>query len=90
MASISDYFKSPKWSTNLLLGGVCMLIPLAGPIVLGGWHITVLWARNDRSPGQIPEFDFSQFGKYLERGLWPFLVGFVVSLVILPIMLALM
>lgn len=79
--SISDFFKSPKWMMNLLLGGVCVLIPIVGPMVVVGWLITGFWARQDQNFETFPEFDFSHFGKYLERGLWPFLVAFVVSIV---------
>ena len=68
MASISDFFKSPKWLMNLLLGGVCCLIPIVGPLVLMGWLITGFWAREDQRPETFPDFDFNQFGKYLERG----------------------
>lgn len=79
MASISDFFKSPKWMMNLLLGGVCALIPVVGPLVLMGWLITGFWAREDQRFETFPDFDFNQFGKYLERGVWPFLVMLVVS-----------
>lgn len=78
--SITDFFKSPKWMMNLLLGGVCVLIPIVGPMVVLGWLITGFWARQDQNFETFPEFDFSHFGKYLERGLWPFLVAFVVSM----------
>ena len=64
---------------NLLLGGVCMLIPIVGFIVVLGWLITGFWGRQDEASETFPDFDFSQFGKYLERGLWPFLVPFVAS-----------
>ena len=85
-ASVSDFFKSPKWMMNLLLGGVCVLIPFIGPIVVLGWLITGFWARQDQSFETFPTFDFSHFGKYLERGLWPFVVTFVVSLLMVPLM----
>ncbi len=81
MASISDFFKSPKWMMNMLLGGVCALIPFVGPLVLMGWLITGFWAREDQRFETFPDFDFNQFGKYLERGVWPFLVMLVVSMV---------
>ncbi|HEX4640701.1 MAG TPA: DUF4013 domain-containing protein [Chthoniobacterales bacterium] len=81
-ASISDYFKSPKWTMNTLLGGVCVLIPFVGQIVLKGWLITGFWGRDDERPETLPDFDFNNFGKYLERGLWPFLVTLVSSIII--------
>jgi hypothetical protein len=93
-ASISDFFKSPKWLMNLLLGGVCVLIPIVGPIVVLGWLITGFWARQDENFETFPDFDFSHFGKYLERGVWPFLVAFVVgvgiSIVLVPLVWILM
>jgi hypothetical protein len=79
-ASVSDFFKSPKWMTNLLLAGVCVFIPFVGAIVIKGWLITGFWGRDEERPETFPDFDFSNFGKYLERGLWPFLVTLVSSL----------
>jgi hypothetical protein len=84
--SISDFFKSPAWMMNMLFGGICVLIPIVGPMVLLGWLITGFWGRQEQGFQSFPPFDFSNFGKYLERGLWPFLVAFAVSLVFVPIM----
>lgn len=78
-AAVSDFFKSPKWMMNMLLAGVCGLIPFIGPIVIKGWLITGFWGRADERFETFPDFDFSNFGKYLERGLWPFLVTLVSS-----------
>ena len=80
--SISDFFKSPHWAMNMVFGGLCMLIPIIGPIVLLGWLVTGFWGRQDQSYETFPAFDFSHFGKYLERGLWPFLVLFVASMAV--------
>ena len=81
-AAVTDFFKSPKWMMNLLLAGVCVFIPFIGPIVIKGWIIGGLWGRDDERPETFPDFDFGKFGKYLERGLWPFLVQLVGGLVI--------
>ena len=81
-ASVGDYFKSPKWMMNTLLAGICVFIPFIGPIVIKGWLITGFWGREDERPETFPDFDFSNFGKYLERGLWPFLVTLVSGLVL--------
>ncbi len=87
-ASIRDFFLTTRWKNNLLLGAAAILIPVIGPLVLSGWHITCLWARGDRDPPEeFPSFDFQYFGKYLERGLWPFLVGMVTSLALVPVMM---
>jgi hypothetical protein len=90
-ASVTDFFKIPKWGTSMLLGAVAMLIPAIGPLVLGGWHVTGFWARgDDEDPAKFPPFDFQYFGKYLERGLWPFLVNLAASVVMIPLMMCLM
>jgi hypothetical protein len=81
-ASVTDFFKPPKWLTNLLLAGVCVFIPFIGAIVIKGWIIGGLWGRDDERPETFPDFDFGNFGKYLERGLWPFLVMLVSSVAI--------
>ena len=88
-ASVSDFFKSPKWMMNLLLGGVCLLIPVVGPMVVFGWLITGFWARQDENFETFPEFDFAHFGKYLERGVWPFLVAIVASMAVSVVMVPL-
>ena len=94
-ASVSDFFKSPKWMMNMLLAAVCGLIPFIGPIVIMGWVIGGLWGRDDERAETFPDFDFGKFGKYLERGLWPFLVklvsgfaiGIVLAIVLVPVAL---
>jgi hypothetical protein len=86
MASISDFFKSPKWVTNLLFSGLCvlsmMVIPLLGALVLVGWLVTGFWMRKDDRFETFPDFDFKYFGDYLQRGLWPCLVSMVAGLVV--------
>lgn len=85
-ASVTDFFKSPKWMMNMLLGAVCALIPFIGQIVLKGWLITGFWGRDDDRYENFPDFDFNNFGKYLERGLWPFLVTLVSSMALAFVM----
>jgi hypothetical protein len=88
--SVNDFFKSPKWGMNMLLGAVAVLIPVVGQLVLAGWHVTIFWARgDDEDPAKFPAFDFQNFGKYLERGLWPFLVNLAASLLLVPLMMLL-
>jgi hypothetical protein len=75
---------------NTLLAGICVFIPIIGPIVILGWLITGFWGRGDERFETFPEFDFGHFGKYIERGLWPFLVTFVISLIMFPAIFVLM
>jgi hypothetical protein len=86
-ASVTDFFRSPKWPMNLLMAGLCTLIPIIGPIVVMGWLIIGFWARTDEDFRTFPEFDFGQFKLYLERGVWPFLVAFLASLLMIPIVM---
>ena len=84
--SIRDYFQSPKWFTNLLLAGLCSLIPVVGPMVLLGWLLGGFWGRDSYQAASFPDFDFAKFGDYLTRGLWPMLVALVAGLVVAPVM----
>ena len=78
--SITEFFKSPAWIMNLLFGGVCMLIPVVGPMVFLGWLITVVLLPPTVNMAAAPPFDFSKFGFYLDRGLWPVLVSIAASI----------
>ncbi len=73
---------------NLLLASVCILIPVVGALVLIGYVRDVMLARldtlDDDSLG-YPDFDFNLFVEYLKRGLWPFLVSLVASLVVMAV-----
>ncbi len=90
-ASLKDYFQPPKWVNNTLLGAVAMLIPAVGPIILSGWHITILWnPSKPNEPKDYPPFDFQHFSKYLQRGVWPFLVNLVASFALVPVIMCLM
>lgn len=88
LASVTDFFKAQKWGMNMLLGAVCIFIPMIGQLILNGWIITQLWGRgDDEDPSEYPPFDFQYFTKYLMRGLWSFLVQMVSSLVLVPVMM---
>jgi len=83
----SFVFDSPRWAMNLLLGAVCLFIPIVGQIVLMGYQFEIIESLH-RDPKRIyPDFDFNYFVEYLKRGVWPFLVslvvGFVVSFVLM-------
>jgi hypothetical protein len=84
--SIRDFFQSPKWLTNLLLSGLCSLIPVVGPMVLLGWLLGGFWGRDTYQAAAFPDFDFGKFVDYLTRGLWPMLVALVAGVVIAPVM----
>lgn len=90
-APVGDFFQPAKWPSNILLGAVAMLIPAIGPIILSGWHTTILWnPSNPSDPKAYEPFDFQHFSKYLQRGLWPFLVNLVASFALVPIAMCVM
>jgi len=77
----SYVFDSPQWAMNLLLATVCMLIPVVGPIVLWGYHFEIIESLHRNPRRTYPDFDFNNFVEYLKRGVWPFLVSLVVTMV---------
>lgn len=77
-------FASPNWLKNFGLQTVCMFIPIIGPIVLGGYGADVVAARARDRHAQVPDFDFNFFTRYLQRGVWPFLVGLALTVLIVP------
>ncbi|MEE8409812.1 MAG: DUF4013 domain-containing protein [Myxococcota bacterium] len=85
MESISSYFRHPKWGMQLLLGSVCMLIPLVGMIAMLGYTIEVFVAQHRGAGDHYAEFDFNRFGPYLGLGIWPILAGLIVMLCALPL-----
>lgn len=84
MESVRFAFSHPDWLKNLALLAVCGLIPVVGGIVQLGYCEEVVIALHRRREGDEvhPVFDFDDFGKYLQRGLWPFLAALLAAFVI--------
>jgi hypothetical protein len=84
LKAFSFAFKKPKsgW-TNILLGSVCLLIPIVGPIVLLGYRA---FAASDLDEDPDVEyhrdFDFNKFGDYLAKGVWQFLLQFFMGMMV--------
>jgi hypothetical protein len=91
LESFQYIFAHPEWVMTVVLGAVCALIPIIGGILLTGYAYEIVESLH-RFPGQLyPKFDFGRFSQYLLRGVWPFLVGFVLGMVILlPLMCIIM
>jgi Protein of unknown function (DUF4013) len=73
-------FESPKWATHLLIGTVCQLVPIVGPMVWMGYGYDVIEAKHRYGRDLFPVFDFNRLGSYLARGAWAFLVALVVAI----------
>ena len=83
--ALKRFFKSPKWTMNIVLAAVCVLIPVVGAMVLTGYCLGAI-VRQLREPDAAPpDFDFGRFVDYLTRGVWPFLVGLVAGLAVFPL-----
>lgn len=76
--------ENPKWAINILILAACQTVPVAGQIATLGYQFEVAEAllRPNRPEG-YPDFDFNKLLEYLLRGLWPFLAGLIVSLLLL-------
>src|SRR5262245_35056837 len=67
-------FDNPKWLVNMLLGAVCLIIPVLGGIVFMGYGYEAVEMMHRRGKDdQYPDFDFNRFVKYLVRGCLPFI-----------------
>jgi hypothetical protein len=94
LRSYQFLFDSPKWLTNLLAGAVAMLVPIVGQMVFCGYQFEILERMHLRGEENYPDFDTDRLGHYLTRGIWPFLVDFVVRLIfgmlLIPVVIVMM
>ncbi len=85
MEAYTDIFENPNWLMNLLFGSICQFIPIVGPIILLGYTFRIIDDQLNQRAETYTNFDFNDFGEYLMRGLWPFLIALVASAVIGPV-----
>ncbi len=84
-ASLAALFQHPSWGMQLLFTSICLFIPILGPIVLLGYYAHVFVYQHRTRQAVYPAFDFDRFTAYLSTGVWPFLVGLVLGLIMLPV-----
>jgi Protein of unknown function (DUF4013) len=83
MRSLQFILERKNWITNILIGGVCLLVPIIGPIVFSGYLFEVIDAlRSDPEHKEYPDFDFNKLMDYIMRGVWPFLMQLVLGLIV--------
>lgn len=87
MRALTSTFNHPKWAMNLLCGGVCMLIPIIGPIVFLGYLAELVARQRTAMDPPALAFDFNRFTDYLSKGWQAFVVALIVSLVMVPVTL---
>lgn len=85
LANFTFFFQSPNWLMNWLLLTIVGIIPILGPIVLMGYHYEIIGNLVYLRQPRYPDFDFSRFGVYLGRGIWPFLITIIVGICATPI-----
>jgi len=78
-------FESPKWLTNLLAASICQLVPILGQMVLMGYAFEIIEALHRQKDARYPDFDTNRLLDYLKRGVWPFIVQLIVSVLLTPI-----
>src|SRR5947209_5698807 len=78
-------FENPNWLMNILLAGLCMIIPIIGSLIVLGYQFEAVAVLLSTQGARYPDFTFNRFAEYLVRGLWPFLVQLIASLVLAPI-----
>src|SRR5687768_8230334 len=80
------YLKKPGGTTNVLYGSLLLLIPTIGQIVLLGYQAEVAEdLERDPEIEAYPDLELNRFIPYLTRGVWPFLMQFLGSLVVLAL-----
>ncbi|MBW8884170.1 MAG: DUF4013 domain-containing protein [Planctomycetia bacterium] len=80
-------FQNPNWMMTVLFLAVCRMIPVIGALITAGYQFEVVIGQLNTGGARYPDFDWGKFVDYLMRGLWPFLVGLVCSLVLSPLFL---
>lgn len=81
------YVKKPKTGfTNVLIGCLAPLIPIAGEMVLLGYRAEVS-EELERDPDlkEHPDFSLDKLAAYLQRGVWPYLSRLISYLVLLTL-----
>lgn len=88
MQAYGSAFDGPHWRENLLWITLCQLIPLVGQIVVDGYFYDVI-ELNSRRPGTPnPRFTFEKFTEHLVRGAWPFVIQFIMQMMLqVPMMI---
>ena len=81
-------FDHPQWLTTVGWLGVLSLVNLIPPLnvvyllLLFGYGFTVLDSLLASGGSQYPTFEMGRFQDYLTRGLWPFLVHLIGSVIL--------
>lgn len=81
MSVLGSFGFAKSQLSDSLLALVFMIIPIAGPIALGGWFAEMMQRMVRRHPRPLPKISFDDFGHYLARGVPTFVVSFAFAFV---------
>ena len=81
-AALNYFFEQPDWGNSLLFGSLCMLIPVVNNLILFGYRYEIVEMKVRFPDQQYPKFEFNRFSQYITRGVWPFLIDFIVQFLI--------
>ena len=89
MLAFKSVLESPNWVANLLWLSLAAMTSaiLVGQIALLGYGSEILERRAGRPDYPNTDVDSNRLGDYINKGIWPFLVQFVVQLVVSFLML---
>ncbi len=85
MDAFSSFFKLEGWGKSLGFLALCSLIPIVGVIVMIGFFATQFVRQHYNGDEDRMEFAFDRFGDYLGRGVWWFLMAFIITFAMIPI-----
>ena len=73
--SIGYVFEDKKWIEKVLIGGILMLIPILGPILMVGYGVQIVRNVRQHAPEPLPEWD--EWGTKLAEGFKLFIIQFL-------------
>ncbi len=73
--SFSFVFEDKKWIEKVLIGGILMLIPLLGPILMLGYNVKLVRNVRNHDPEPLPAWD--DWGEKIADGFKLFIITFI-------------
>ena len=73
--SIGFVFEDKKWIEKVLIGGILMLIPILGPILMMGYGIELVRNVRNHEPEPLPQWD--EWGAKIAEGFKLLIINFV-------------